>query len=78
MLDIFIKGGQYIYTDSRGKQVIDFKDGLYQYKNKTFIENLGEYEYNANNSEITAGTEAYNSGLIKNKKKRVIIYTLQN
>ena len=35
-----------------------------------------EYEFNANNNE--ASDTDYNSGLIKNKKKRVIIYTLQN
>ena len=76
MLNTFIKGGKYIYTDSRGEQVIDFGDGLYKYKNNTFIENLGEYTYDANNSETN--DEDYNSGLVKNKKKRVIIYTLQN
>lgn len=76
MLDIFVKGGKYIYTDSRGQQVIDFGAGLYQYKNDTFIENIGEYTYNANNNE--ASDTDYNSGLVKNRKKRVIIYTLQN
>lgn len=76
MLDKFIQGGNYVYMDSRGTQTISFGAGLYQYKNKKFIENLGEYEYNANNSETS--DEDYNSGLVKNKKKRVIIYTLQN
>ena len=76
MLDIFIEGGKYVYTDSRGIQTIDFGQGLYRYKNRKFVENLGEYEYNANNSETT--DEDYNSGLVKNNKKRVIIYTLQN
>ena len=75
MLDIFIQGGTYTYTDSRGLQEIKFK-GLSKYRNKKFIESLGEYEFNANNNE--ASDTDYNSGLIKNKKKRVIIYTLQN
>lgn len=76
MLDIFIQGGTYTYTDSRGKQTINFGNGLSKYRNKKFIESLGEYEFNANNNE--ASDTDYNSGLIKNKKKRVIIYTLQN
>lgn len=76
MLDIFIQGGTYSYKDSRGVQTIDFGNGLSKYKNKKFIESLGEYEFNANNNE--ASDTDYNSGLIKNKKKRVIIYTLQD
>ncbi len=76
MLNIFIQGGDYSYTDSSGEKTIEFGEGLYKYKNKKFIENLGEYEYNANNSETS--DEDYNSGLVKNKKKRVIIYTLKN
>lgn len=76
MLDKFIQGGNYVYRDSRETQTIRFGEGLYRYKNKKFIENLGEYEYNADNSETS--DEDYNSGLVKNKKKRVIIYTLQN
>ena len=75
MLDAFIQGGIYTYPDGTSRS-IDFGQGLYKYKNKKFIENLGEYEYNANNSETS--NENYNSGLVKNKKKRVIIYTLQN
>lgn len=75
MLDIFIQGGTYTYTDSRGLREIKFK-GLSKYEGDKFIESLGEYEFNANNNE--ASDTDYNSGLIKNKKKRVIIYTLQN
>lgn len=76
MLDIFIQGGNYTYTDSRGVQTINFGEGLYKYKNRKFTESLGEYVYNADNSEATDGN--YDSGLIKNRKKRVIIYTLHN
>lgn len=75
MLDIFIQGGTYTYTDSIGLREIKFK-GLSKYEGDKFIESLGEYEFNANNNE--ASDTDYNSGLIKNKKKRVIIYTLQN
>ena len=74
MLDTFIAGGEYTYNDSRGQQTIKFS-GLK--KDKTFIESLGEYEYDANSSEV-AEDEEYDIGIEKNKKKRVIIYTLQN
>lgn len=74
MLDQFIQGGNYVYTDSRGAQTISFGQGLYQYRNRKFIENLGEYEYDADNSENPNNQ----SSLGKNKKKRIIIYTLQN
>lgn len=47
-----------------------------KYKNKKFIESLGEYTYNASNLETY--DEGYNSTLIQNRKKRVIIYTLVN
>ena len=74
MLDCFIEGKEYKYTDSRGEQTIQFK-GLYQYANEKFKfkENLGEYIYNVENGETD---ESLYTGLLKNKKKRVIIYTL--
>lgn len=73
MLDIFIKGGTYKYTDSSGDHVIDFGNGLVKYRNKTFIENLGEYSYHTTNTE-----DDPDSTLIKENKKRVIIYTLKD
>lgn len=77
MIDMCINGGKYTYTDSRGQQTIDFGNGLLgKYSNKKFIENLGEYTYNADNS--ASGDSDYNSGLLNNRTKRVIIYTLQN
>lgn len=77
MLDKCINGGKYSYTDSRGLQEIDFGIGLLKkYSNKKFVENLGEYTYNVDNS--ASGGSDYNSKLLNNRKKRVIIYTLQN
>lgn len=75
MLDCFIAGGKYIYTDSKRQKTIDFKDGLYHYADKKFKENLGEYIYNVENGETKTDESLY-TGLLKNKKKRVIIYTL--
>lgn len=64
MLNVFISGGDYKYNDSRGEQVIKF-EGLVKYKDKTFVESLGEYTDDNLDDD-------------KNSKKRVIIYTLQN
>lgn len=83
MIDCFITGKDYKYTDSRGIHTVEFLKtatgkGLKQYSDRKFIENLGEYTYNAANAEREDGEEEdLNSGLVKNKKKRVIIYTLQ-
>lgn len=67
MLDTFIQGGNYVYTDSRGVQTIRFGQGLYQYRNRKFTESLGEGD-----------DDSVNSGLVNSQKKRVIIYTLKN
>lgn len=72
MLDIFISGGTYSYTDSDGDHQIDFRNGLAKYRDDKFIENLGEYSYHVDNDE------APDDILKKDEKKRVIIYTLQD
>ena len=46
------------------------------HKNHKFKETLGEYKYNQYNSTEDKGTES-TSSLLKNRKKRVIIYQLQ-
>lgn len=70
-LDAFLSGGRFVFPNGSG----DFYDYstyfpkgsfIEQYKDTKFIENLGEYVYN----EATVGS------LIKEKKKRVIIYTV--
>lgn len=75
MIDKFIQGGTYKYNTSSGEKEIRF-DGLYKYKNSKFKESLGEYEFDVSNGETSDAD--FNSGLLKNKKKRVIIFTLQS
>ena len=70
----FSYNSNYLYLYLNGQRVTE--EGLYKYKNRKFTESLGEYVYNADNSEATDGN--YDSGLLKNRKKRVIIYTLHN
>ena len=63
-IDAFLAGTEYKYPNGNGKS---YKyDGFMQkYKNNKFVENLGEYVYNGTNDRDA-------------KKKRVIVYTLQN
>lgn len=70
MLDKFIKGGKIQYNYSTYSYEVNFGKGfLEEHKDDKFIESLGEYTYN---------DEGNSDNLTKNKKKRVIIYTLQN
>ncbi len=63
-LDAFLSGGQFVFPDGSG-QAYNYSSFIEQYKNTQFIESLGEYTYN----ETTAG-------IVKERKKRVIIYTV--
>lgn len=81
-IDAFLNGGFFKYksdgTDENGKTGYDYKPGfIANYKSKKFKETLGEYRYNQNNSTEDENTK-YTSSLLKNRKKRVIIYQLQN
>lgn len=74
MLDTFINGGKITYKYSTYNYEVDFERGfLEEHKNDKFIESLGEYTYNEKDTD-----EGNSDNLTKNKKKRVIIYTLQN
>lgn len=74
MLDTFINGGKITYNYSNNSYEVDFGRGfLQEHKNDKFIESLGEYTYNEKDTD-----EGNSDNLTKNKKKRVIIYTLQN
>lgn len=73
-LDTFLQGGRFYYPDGTGRYY-EYKGFMNEYKSKKFIENLGEYTYNEKTSESGASDS---TDLIKDKKKRVIIYTLQN
>ena len=69
-LDAFLSGGRFDFPSGNG-QYYNYKDYytkgsfIEQYKNTKFVENLGEYTYNESTSDI-----------VKEKKKRVIIYTV--
>ena len=65
-LDAFLSGGEFESPSGNGMKYT-YDNFMEKYANKRFIENLGEYEYDVDES-----------GLTKAKKKRVIIYTLQN
>ena len=67
-LDAFLSGGKFKSPSGNGMNYDYSSNGfIKKYGNKKFIENLGEYEYDIDDT-----------GLTKSKKKRVIIYTLQN
>ena len=73
-IDAFLNGGFFKYrsdgTDENGKTGYDYKTGFIEkYSKRKFKETLGEYKYNLKNNE--------NNNLLKNRKKRVIIYQLQ-
>jgi len=78
-LDAFLSGGKFYNPNGNG-MYYDYSDTFKEsfiehYRKEKFIENLGEYTYNATNLE-SEDEDLLNSGLIKEKKKRVIIYTL--
>ena len=79
-LDAFLNGGTFYYisggTDSAGNYGYTYSGFIKAYKNRKFKETLGEYKYNQYNSTEDKGTES-TSSLLKNRKKRVIIYQLQ-
>ena len=76
-LDAFLNGGTFYYksggTDSAGRKGYEYSGFIKAYKNCKFKETLGEYKYNSTNDESNENT----SSLLKNRKKRVIIYQLQ-
>lgn len=84
-LDMFLSGGTFVAPSGNGMNY-DYSDRringwgnhsfIEQYKNSRFRESLGEYTYNAVNTETN--TDGTTSGLtnVEGRKKRVIIYTL--
>lgn len=73
-LDVFLNGGTFYYrtggTDSKGRKGYTYSGFIKKYATSKFKETLGEYKYNITEDEN-------NSALLKNRKKRVIIYQLQ-
>lgn len=77
-LDCFLSGKIY-YNPNNNSEYIDYEGFANKYKNSKFIETIGEYEYSssqANDSDTEDGSNI--SSLVKNKKKRVIIFTKIN
>lgn len=65
-IDMFLSGGTIKFSNGVEYK---YKGFMNKYKNATFIEDLGEYTYNATNDKENSNST------IKAKKKRVIIYT---
>lgn len=63
-IDAFLAGKKYKYPNGNG-EYYKYDSFMEKYKNDKFVENLGEYVYNGTNDKDA-------------KKKRVIVYTLQN
>ena len=78
-LDKFLSGGKFYYPTYRTEEeaqeanaYYDYGQGFMQkYKNTKFIEELGEYNYSTSGDT----NDDYDSSFLKEKKKRVIIYT---
>lgn len=82
-LDYFLSGGIY-KNPNNDNNYINYSNSPLQtggfiakYKDKQFIETIGEYEYSSTQAEDTEDGSSISS-LVKAKKKRVIIYTLIN
>lgn len=79
-LDAFLNGGTFKYksggTDEKGRDGYSYSGFIKKYSNKKFKETLGEYRYNITD-EKNNSTNNIISSLLKNRKKRVIIYQLQ-
>ena len=67
-------GLEYDYQYANGKSFIE------QYKNKQFLETIGEYAYSSTQTNANNDTQDGSSisSLVKQKKKRIIIFTLIN
>ena len=71
-LDAFLSGGTFTYKDDKTKKY-EYKRGFVEkYYNKKFKETLGEYTYN-----LSTEVKDNENSLLKNRKKRVIVYQLQ-
>ncbi len=77
-LDAFLYGGSFKYksggVDANGKDGYTYTKGFIErFSDKKFKETLGEYYYS-----LSTDVEGNTNELLKNRKKRVIIYQLQN
>lgn len=83
-LDCFFNGEKY-KNPNNGLEYKDYqyangKSFMEQYKNKQFLETIGEYAYSSTQSNANNDTQDGSSisSLVKQKKKRIIIFTLIN
>lgn len=85
-LDCFLSGKTY-YNPNNGDKYINYSDSPLKtggftemYKNGKFVETIAEYEYDSTQTKDDNSTEDGSSisSLVKEKKKRVIIFTLIN
>lgn len=71
-LNYFLNGGKYI-NPNNNIEYIDYGYGFIdKYKNAKFVENIGEYEYSSSKNTEDGSSISTN---VKNKKKRIIIFT---
>lgn len=83
-IDCFLYGENYINPNNETEYInysrLPLQNGgfIAKYNNKKFVETVGEYTYSSSqaNSDTEDGSSI--SNLVKQKKKRVIIYTLIN
>ena len=71
-LDTFLKGGYYYYPSGAGRYNLG-TGFIAHYGTTKFKESIGEYKYNLSTNDVSS-TYSGNT-LLKDKKKRVIIYT---
>lgn len=75
-LDCFLSGGIY-KNPNNNTDYIKYDGFINKYKNAKFIETIGEYTYSSSQANSTEDGSTINS-LVKEKKKRVIIFTKIN
>ena len=79
-LDAFLNGGTFKYksggTDEKGRDGYNYSGFIKTYSNRKFKETLGEYKYNITDDKNNSTNKTISS-LLKNRKKRVIIYQVQ-
>lgn len=73
-LNCFLSGQTYI-NPSNNSNYIKYDGFINKYKNSKFVETTGEYTYSSSQANSTEDGSTINS-LVKEKKKRVIIFTL--
>ena len=84
-LKCFLNGEIY-NNQNNNKKYIDYSNSplitggfIEKYKNKKFVETVGEYKYSSNQANSTDTEDQDGSiinSLVKEKNKRIIIYTL--